>query len=291
MEDLLGIYHAIKDKAKTVFVVHEGTPPKDPVFYKFDWDAIVCFDERYRNFLEKIYGKGKIRIIPYPCHPVVQGDKFEARRKLDLPEQKKIIFNYGIGIHRHIHLLPTLERFSREYPLMLLTITHIQDWYDLFDALRERYPFIELRKGDIPIRELYTYLHASDALLVHKNSAEAIVVPSTVHLCLGSGCPILAYDTNFFETLNDEVIKYLKLEDVLPEIFSSGKRVQRTLQRALQYASINSAHKIATSFIQLFESLMEPPELPGLCADMVTEKQKASLPPAPPACVQPPSMA
>jgi hypothetical protein len=255
MEELLEVYPLLRERAKTVFVVHEGKPPKDPIFYEFDWDAIVCFDERYQKFLKEIYREDRIKIIPYPCHPVLHGDKVEARRKLALPLDRKIVFNYGIGIYRHLHLLPILERLNQDYPLILLTLTHIQDWYNIFEAVKGRYVFIELRKGDIPIKELYTYLHASDALLVHKDSAEAIVVPSTAYLCLGSGCPILAYDTNFFETFDREVLKYSGLGEALIDVFEKRERVVETLHIADQYVRKNSSHEIAKKFISLFGSL------------------------------------
>lgn len=258
MEEFLKVYPFLKEQAKTVFVVHEGKPPRDRIFYEFDWDAIVCFDGRYRAFLKEIYNEEKIKIIPYPCHPVMHGSKAEARRKLGLPLDKKIIFNYGIGVYRHLHLLPTIKRVCRDYPLILLTLTHIEDWYELFDAARTIYPFIELRKGDIPMRELYTYLHAADALLVHKDSAEAIVVPSTAHLCLGAGCPILAYDTNFFETFDGEVVKYQELGEVLREVFRGNPRIKSTLKAAGHFVRRNSAAVIAKAFIGLFESLLPP---------------------------------
>ncbi len=257
MEDLLKVYPIIRKKCKTVFIVHEGKPPKDPIFYQFEWDAIVCFDERYQRFLKEIYPEEKISIIPYPCHPIHHGDKMEARKKLHLPLDKKIIFNYGIGVYRHLHLLPTIRRVSKDYPLLFLTLTHIPDWYELFEAVKSIYPFIDLRKGDIPIRDLYTYLHASDALLVHKDSAEAIVVPSTSFLCLGSGCPILAYDTNFFESFKQEVLKYSELGPALKEVFEGSERVKATLQKAEDFVKKNSSWVIAERLVKLFESLLE----------------------------------
>jgi len=45
----------------------------EPYFYKFDRDAVVCFDNRYKGFLKNIYPLEKIKIIPYPCHPVKKG--------------------------------------------------------------------------------------------------------------------------------------------------------------------------------------------------------------------------
>jgi len=260
MKELLAIYPIIKSGSKTIFVVHEGRLPKDPIFYKFDWDAIVCFDGRYKRFLRNIYDKDRIKIIPYPCHPMFHDDKIEARRKLNLPLDKKIIFNYGIGIYRHLHLLPTIERVGQRYLLMLLTLTHIPEWFELFSTVKERYKFIELRRGDISIKELYTYLHASDCLLVHKDSAEAVVVPSTCYLCLGSGCPILAYDTNFFETLNNEVVKYSSLEAVLEDVFEERENIKFTLKAAEKYVRKNSSYDIARRFIELFAILSGPRE-------------------------------
>jgi hypothetical protein len=275
MEDLLKVYPSIREKTRTVFVVHEGKPPKDPTFYQFEWDAIVCFDERYKRFLRDIYPEEKIHIIPYPCHPIKIGDKVESRRKLGLPLDKKIVFNYGIGVYRHLHLLPTISRINLEYPLVLLTLTHIQDWYDLFDSVRGIYPFIDLRKGDIPIEDLYTYLHAADALLVHKDSAEAIVVPSTAYLCLGAGCPILAYDTNFFETFGNEVLKYSDLGATLREVFEGSDRVRSTLEAAERFVTVNSSYVVGERFIKLFESLTSKGE--GIALSQETRKVMGSL--------------
>ena len=260
MEDLLKIYHKIKGRAMTVFVVHEGKPPpNDSTFYKFDWDAIVCFDERYRKFLCNIYPEDKIHIISYPCHPLMPGDKKEARLKLNLPLDKKIVFNYGIGIYRHLHLLPTIERVSKKYPLIFLTLTHIQEWFDLFVAAKTRYKFIELRNGKLPIDTLYSYLHASDCLLIHKDSAEAIVVPSTAYLCLGAGRPILAYNTNFFATFDKEVLKYSSLSETLEDVFEQKDNVKSVLKAAEEFVKENSSFEVAKKFIQLFDSLMNYP--------------------------------
>ncbi len=260
MEDLLKVYPQIKEKTKTVFVVHEGKPPKNLVFYKFDWDAIVCFDERYKRFLCNIYSEDKIHIIPYPCHPLMPADKKEARLKLNLPLDKKIIFNYGIGIYRHFHLLPTIERVSKKYPLIFLTLTHIQEWFDLFDAVRTRYKFIDLRKGRLPINTLYTYLHACDCLLIHKDSAEAVVVSSTAFLCLGAGRPILAYNTNFFATFDKEVLKYSSLSEALEDVFEEKDNAKLVLKTAEEYVRKNSSIEVAKKFIELFESLLPPPD-------------------------------
>ncbi len=254
MRPLLKIYPEIRKKAETLLVVHEGKLPPDPDFYKFEWDRIICFDERYKKFLVNAFPEGKIAIIPYPCHPVKRGDKVGTRKKLGLPLDKKIILSYGIGVYRHLHLLPKIDRLNKEYPLVFLVITSHPEWFELWDAVTRRYRFVNLVRASLPNEELYAYLHASDALLIHKDSSEAVVVASTVYLCLGSGCPILAHATNFVETLDKEVMKYSgDPTERLIEVFEEKKAYRLAVSKALQYADDNSSHVTAKRFKELLQ--------------------------------------
>jgi len=64
------IYPEIKKKAMTINVIHDGDVSDKDGFYDFDWDAIVCFDERYKKFVKTKYPEEKIHIIPYPSIPL-----------------------------------------------------------------------------------------------------------------------------------------------------------------------------------------------------------------------------
>ena len=252
MRSLLEIYPKIKKKARTLMIIHEGKLPQDPDFYKFDWDGIICFDERYKRVLVKAFPEDKIKIIPYPCHQVLLGDKVKSREKLGLPLDKKIILNYGIGVYRHLHLLPKIERLNKKYPLIFLVITDHPYWFDLWDAARKRYKFVKLIRVSVPNEELYSYLHASDALLIHKDSSEAVVVASTVYLCLGSGCPIVVHATNFVETLDRELMKYSgDPTQRLIEIFEEMETYRLTVNKALQYVENHSSSVIAARIKEL----------------------------------------
>jgi len=258
MPELFQIYPKIRERAKTVLIIHEGKAPTDPQFYNFEWDAVVCFDERYTGYLSKIYPREKLFIIPYVCHPDEHGDKFEARSKLGLPLDKKIIFSYGIGVDRNAYLVPTVARLAGKYPILFLVLTHIEEHFPIFEALAQKYKFVELRKGIASTKRLYTYLHASDAAIFHKPPAQAIVVSSTVFECLGAGCPILAYDSNFVETLSDEILKYKdfgELEQRLVDVFEERENVKECLQSAEAYVMKNSSYTLGKRFIALFESL------------------------------------
>ena len=106
-------------------VFHEGGPPVDSLYYKFDWDAIVCFDMRYVEFISKYFPRDIIHIIPYPCHPLRIGNKKEARRKLDLPLDKKIVFSYGFRLKNMLVVLPVLEKLSKRLPIIYLIVANL----------------------------------------------------------------------------------------------------------------------------------------------------------------------
>ncbi len=55
MELFIEVFKEIRRRAKTVYVVHERRPPKSRIFYRFEWDALVCFDERYVRQWKDVY--------------------------------------------------------------------------------------------------------------------------------------------------------------------------------------------------------------------------------------------
>ncbi|HID32879.1 MAG TPA: hypothetical protein EYP24_05825, partial [bacterium (Candidatus Stahlbacteria)] len=192
-KDHLGkIFNRIRRRAKTVNIIHDGRLSDDPSFYQFDWDAIVCFDERYMRFLTTAYEPEKIQIIPYPCHERLILDKIVVRKELSLPQDQKIAFTFGPSSYYTLDLIPAL--FARK-DLSLLVVTKFDKSLEEFRRLREKYPII-IRDDAPDLNLLYKYLNASDLLIFNKPSADWVVVSSTVFQCLGSGCPILAYGSN-----------------------------------------------------------------------------------------------
>ena len=86
-------------------IIHEAELSSDPSFYQFQWESIVCFDQRYRKFLREAFPEEKIHIIPFPCHPVTKGNKTEARLKLALPLNMKILLIFGQHVEKDLELL------------------------------------------------------------------------------------------------------------------------------------------------------------------------------------------
>ena len=256
-KDCLGkIFHHIQRKASTITVIHDNGPSADPSFYQFDWDRIVCFDHRYEEFLKKCHPEEKICLIPFPCMPLRRGDKKAAREKLGLPQDKKIILIFGQRLKEHITIIPLIREVSSHFPCLLLIVC--QKDIDLLKGLEM--VDMEIRQESPSIEGLHNYLHASDVLIIHRSPCNGVVVSSTAYQCLGSGCPILASNTNFFETMKDVLVTYSDFEEFkvnLMDILIEGEKYQASECALEAFLRLNSAEAIARQYIDLFEIMLE----------------------------------
>ena len=254
---LLEVFPIIKKKAITVQVVHEGKAPDDPLYYQFDWDAIVCFDHRYKDYLVKSFPAKKIHMISYPYHPLELGNKTEARKKLKLPLNEKIIFSFGFRSKEIVAVLSTLNDLAQEYPLRYLVISNPESELDELHKAKKKYNFIDLRVRALPLDELYDYLHASDVSLIHRESSQKCqaVLSSSVCQLLGSGCPILFHQSNYVELQGNEIIKYYDFEDMKTKLrgIFQGKFNLNIIKSFLKKYE---AERVAEKFIKLFKKLI-----------------------------------
>lgn len=256
-ERLLEVFPMLKEKALTVQVVHEGKPPEDPLYYRFDWDGIVCFDQRYKDYLVKSFPPERIQMIPYPYHPLALGERAKARKALDLPLDKRIVFSFGFRPKDVVSVLPALKEVAEEYPLRYIVIANPESDLAELRAAEKEYGFLDLQIRPVPLDELYTCLHASDALLIHRESSQKYkaVVSSSVCQVLGSGCPILFHDSNYVELHGDEIVKYRDFEDMKRKLVDLFKG-KFNLAPVEAFLDTHRAERIAERFIQLFDELM-----------------------------------
>ncbi len=249
------IFPRLRKSSLTVQIVHEGDPSKDPMFYNFDFDIISCFDDRYRTWLKRYFPQDRLYIVPHPYHPWEEGNKEEARKKLSLPLNKKIIITYG---WRHDYIEPVIEPLSRiveKFNIMFLILAAPREGGvpQYIRELPRRYGFVEIREESPGVERLYTYLHASDLLLFYReNLPYSSVLSSSVYLCLGAGIPILFRDINMVEKNGDEIIKYVDSNDMVEKIikiFEDGydsEKVRKVVEN-------QNSRVIAEKFIQIFE--------------------------------------
>lgn len=256
MDDLAKIFHHIKREAKTITVIHDRMLSSNPSFYQFEWDAIVCSDKRYVEFLKKAYPEEKIYVLPHPYKEWRIGDKIRARKKLNLPLDKKIILNFGQRVKEFKETLPAISELQSNYPILVLVVTRKEK--EIEEFRRKTTLPVEIRQESPDIERLYEFLHASDAMVVHRKSIEGVVYSSPTYQCLGSGCPIVALNSNFFEPFGKEVLKYDDLDGLkkcLIDIFEERERYKKAKLEAKRVVEKNSPKEIATRFLKLFESL------------------------------------
>lgn len=248
---LAKIFSHIKRKAKTVHIVHDNAPSASPAFYQHDWDAVVYFDLRQEGFLKRIYGK-RAHYIPFPCFSRQQGDKAEARSKLGLPPDKKIVVVFCR--RSYLPYLPQLPDPDLK-DILFLVLTNREN--------QEGWPQTEVRQEEIFPHSLFDeYLFAADALILHKMSTapqEIGILSSTAYQCLGTGCPILAPRlSDFVWPFDREVLKYgdrRELKELLLDIFEGGERYRESQAAAEEFVEEHSPKRIAHRFIELFKSL------------------------------------
>jgi glycosyltransferase involved in cell wall biosynthesis len=259
-KDELGkIFHHIKSRAKTMTVIHDGKLTDDPSFYQFDWDALIAFDERYRDFLVKGYDPDKVHMIPYPACPENTGDKAAARKKLDLPEDRKIVFTFGGAAWLGAKLIPAISTLKDEYPVTVLGVSKDKRSLEWLRSFQESGIMdIEIREDAPDLDGLYEYLYAVDTLVVNKPDIGHIVLSSTIYQCLGSGCPIVALHSCFTEMFGGAAILYSNMEEfiaALRSVFDEDKTCKNLWPAAQKFIADNSAGSVAEQFISLYEKI------------------------------------
>ena len=251
---LNNIISVIKQKAKIIHVVHENRPCKHSWFYRIGWDIVVYFDSR-QEFLKKAYPDAVH--IPFPCYNLRKGNKKNARKKLDLPLNKKIVYSFAHrGYNPYCRSLP---KNLRDSSVLLQVIPNDYQMVEEFDSP----DWLIIRKEKIITTEKFDdYLFASDAAILHKfQKEERAVVSTTVFQALGAECPIFApEDSDFFSVFKNEIVFYQDTPDLdrkLIEILTNEKKRTELNIRAGKIVKKYSPEKIAKKFIELFNKLLQ----------------------------------
>ncbi len=255
VDKLANIFPALKKKAKLVHAVHENCICGHSWFYQFDWDKIVYFDHR-QDFLKRIYPNAEF--IPFPCFKSRSGSKIAARKRLDLPLRKNIIYAFG---HRGYHsyyrdLPPKLKRNT-----ILLHV--VPKGYQMLEELHPTDWMMVRRQKVITTQQFDDYLFASDAAIFHKfQSRGHAVVSSTVYQALGASCPIFVpKQSDFFHDWKNEVAHYRDITGLNKQLIEllkdkDGKKGTRLIEAADKFVEAHSPDRIAREFVRMFEELL-----------------------------------
>lgn len=258
---LLPIFPEIRKKSRTVNIIHDGEISTKPDFFDFRWDSVVCFDNRYYDFLKKVYPEDIISIIPYPAFPLTKGSRLEARQKLGLTLSKKIVFIFGQAAEHAAEIESVLNKLNNRYDILLVVVAKVEKTLKRFENIKPKTAFdISIIEEAPDMARLYDYLHAADCTVYNKRPISAVVVASTVFQCMGSGCPILALNSNFVHAFKDEVIRYQddeSLEKSIIDVFKEGDKYRKQQKAVEVYLKTNSSEHIAEKFLDLFVKLLK----------------------------------
>ncbi len=255
VEKLSEIFPLIKHRARTIHVVHENKLPEEPWFYQFDWDGVVYFDER-QDFLKDVYPHAKL--IQFPCFPARSGDKLEVRKRLDLPVDKKIIYNF---CHRAYE--PFLRDLRDDLKKEAVLLYVVPPEYQMVEK-NNTPPWMIIREDKVLSKERFDdYLFASDCVILHKfQSLYLGVVSSTAFQALGAGCPILVpARSDYFRPLQNELVYYNDISDLNNKLIEllGNETMRREVHDAAQgFLAMNSADIIAKRFVDFFIELGRP---------------------------------
>nr|QNO52339.1 hypothetical protein CJELADDK_00018 [Methanosarcinales archaeon ANME-1 ERB6] len=254
VEQLAKIFPLIKERARTVHIVHENKLPKEAWFYQLPWDKVIYFDER-QEFLKDVYPDADY--IPFPCFPIRHGDKYESRKRLGLPEDKKIIFTFCQREYR-----PYLRYLCEELKTKAILLFVIYPGYEMLE--RELAPpwMIVREEGALSDERFDEYLFASDVVIFHKYHARyPRLVSATIFQAIGADCPIfIPQQSEYFQPLKDEMVYYSDTDDLCRKLvaFCEDEEIaKRVIEAGEVYTQIRSAKKIAEIYIDVFTRVLK----------------------------------
>ncbi len=255
IKTLLKIFPQLK--GKKIYVCHDAHLRWfSEVFFKLNFDAIVVFDYRYKEMLLSKYPEEKIFIIPYPCYPIVKGDKYKLREELNIEKNKIIFFTFGRQpLNEYEDYFWLVERVKEKYNIKYLILRSSKDRNEEFPKM----DVLEIRRGVPPNEVIFKYLIAADIHLIPKRKDQKdIVVSSTVLQTLGTLTPIVFPDTRYVELMNKEIVKYkdkADLEEKVIKLIEDENFRKEIIFAQEKYVKENSAEIIADKFIELFKKL------------------------------------
>ena len=255
VEQLALIFPMIKERARTVHIVHEDKLPRETWFYQLPWDKVIYIDER-QDFLKDVYPDAEF--IPFPCFPVRRGDKSESRERLGLPQDKRIIFNFcQRGYQPYLRCM--CEGLKLEEAMLLFVIAQGYEMVEKESAP----PWMIVREEEALSDERFDeYLFASDAVIFHKyKSRFHRLVSAAIFQTMGAGCPIfIPRQSEFFQPLKDEVIHYTNTGDlcrILKAFFEDERIAKRVIEAEEVFARVRSAKRIAEMYIDVFTGVLK----------------------------------
>ncbi len=246
--DVEKLVKRLKERGTKVFaVIHEGCREHIGYSDMRIFDAIVVFDERFVNEMLPEY-RDIAHVIPYPCHPIVRGNRKFA-------EDELIFFSFGRQpVGEYLDYIRALDWLSKRFDLIYRVVR--SDGLLPFNK-----PWLKQERRRLSNEEIFELLHKSDVHLIPKGKTKNVVVSSTLCQCLGALIPTIVPNTRHFENLPEydgvrPAVVYEDVEDLKEKILrivEDDEFRKKLIKAAERFVEENRSDKVAKRFIELFE--------------------------------------
>ena len=240
-------------------------------------DAIIVHQVSMKEeLLRQSVNEKLIYVIPHGTEILKEIDKTEAMRKLDLPENGKIILSFGFfGKQKSKELIvEALPNVLKEVPNAYVFFSgYVRDWVQEDFETRKLYEekAKELGVGDhvifakryIPDEEIFSVFNSSD-VVVFPYLQKWYSGSGSLHLAIGSFKPIVVSKIPKFEEVPKDISKRLvfnpndpsKLAKILIKLLVDNHFRESIIEKVKSYALKTSWDMVATNHMQVYKSFV-----------------------------------
>jgi len=240
-------------------------------------DAIIVHQERMKAELVRQGVNGKlIYVIPHGTEILKQENKIEAMRRLELPENIRIILSFGFfgKAKRKELIVDALPEVLKKVPDAYVFFSgYVRDWVQEDFETRKLYEekakelgvrdHVIFAKRYIPDDEIYLVFDSSD-VVVFPYFQEWYSGSGALHLAMGSFKPIVVSKIPKFEEVPREISNELvfdpndssSLAKILIKLLVDNDFREIIVGNIKRYALATSWDLIAKTHIQLYKTLV-----------------------------------
>jgi glycosyltransferase involved in cell wall biosynthesis len=221
---------------------------------------VIVHEERLREFLVREYraDPGKVAVIPHGTPELPEIDKDEARRRVGLPQDKKIVLYFGyISPHYKAldFLLDLADKLLKRRQDVVVVIAggvhpklyNYKPYQALLRKFLRKYVELRLRHGD---RAMWTGYVPDDKVLYYLASADVVVLPYVLKIA-ASGPEALA------RGVKRSVLVFTQLASYKQEhVDKAAAIVEEMLMKPRQVRVTMTWREAAVRHLKLYEELL-----------------------------------
>ncbi len=243
---------------------------KKKLFSHFNKIHFVACSEWLKKEAKKssLLSSSDVRVIPNPINlsEFFPQDKKEARQRLGLPKDKKLILFVAQRATNKIkgmdYLIEACQRLSKDHPATL-NDTAVVILGSSAEELAAYFPFEVCPLGYVSQKQKLLDAYSSSDVYVLPSLADNL--PNTIMEAMTCGVPSVGFDIGGIPEMIDHkkngyIAKYRDSEDLFQGIWwvLSNKNYEELREEALKKVSSNySLEKVASSYNELYESILK----------------------------------